>query len=118
MKLLNILTFCLILTFTSSCQRGISTYLRERPERKFRDTLRDATPDFRQGWYDGCEVGMSSGSNTFYKMFYRNNQIDGWKMTSSPEYKTAWSNAFWYCYRYDEVKQGSSIWSSVFGGMR
>lgn len=72
--------------------------------------------EFRQGWSDGCEVGMASGSNTFYKMFYRNNASDGYKMTSSPDYKTAWGNAFWYCYRFDGVKHKSSIWGSVFQG--
>lgn len=81
-------------------------------------SLVNASPDFVQGWRDGCETGMSAGSNAFYKIFYRNNKVDGYKMTGSPEYKTGWSNAFWYCYRADYVKQKSSVWSSTFGGFQ
>ena len=91
------------------------------PERPSADILhgrQDASPEFNQGWDDGCEVGMSGGSNTFYQMFYRNNAVDGYKMAGSAEYKTAWGAAFWYCYRSDWSKQRSSIWGSTFGGYR
>jgi len=87
-----------------------------RPDKEFTETLRDASPDFVKGWEDGCETGMAGGSNNFYRMFYRSNKVDGYKMASSSEYKTAWGNAFWYCYRYDYIKQKSSIWGSVFSG--
>lgn len=98
-----------------SCAKAIGEMLPERPDNF--NIGEDASAEFKQGWADGCEVGMSAGSNTFYKMFYRNNAVDGYKMSSSPEYKTAWGNAFWYCYRYDHVKQKSGkIWGSTFGG--
>jgi hypothetical protein len=93
----------------------VEKLLPERPNRTMKID-ESASPEFKQGWKDGCEIGMSSGSNTFYKMFYRNNAVDGYKMTSSSDYKTAWGNAFWYCYRYDHIKQNSSIWGSTFSG--
>lgn len=108
----------LLLCLCCSCTYSASKIFPSRPDKEFKETLRDASPEFVQGWHDGCEVGMSGGSNTFYKMFYRNNAVDGYKMTSSSEYKTAWGNAFWYCYRADYIKQKSSIWGSTFGGMR
>ena len=107
-----------VLVFCSSCNKSIAKYLPDRPSKSFKKTLQDASPEFRQGWKDGCEVGMSAGSNTFYKLFYDNNTVDGYKMTSSSEYKNAWGNAFWYCYRYDYIKQKSSMWGSMFGGYR
>ncbi len=115
----KITIFLLLIFCQTSCQKWVADkFLPERPNREFADAMKDATPEFRQGWQDGCEVGMSSASNTFYKMFYRNNVVDGYKMTSSSDYKTAWGNAFWYCYRYDYIKQKSSIWGSVFSGMQ
>ncbi len=99
----------------SSCSRSLAKFLPERPSDGV--TIGDgASVEFRKGWADGCEVGMSAGSNTFYKMFYRSNAVDGYKMTSSSDYKSAWGNAFWYCYRYDHIKQNSSVWGSVFTG--
>lgn len=112
-----ILLLLLILPITTSCKYGIARAIfPERPDSAFAEDLQKASPDFRLGWRDGCEVGMSAGSNTFYKMFYRNNASDGYRMTSSSDYKTAWGNAFWYCYRHDYVKQKSSIWGSMFKG--
>ena len=105
--------------FTTSCQRWVGRLYPNRPDTEFEKDLAESSVEFRQGWDDGCETGMSAGSNTFYKMFYRNNKADGYKMTSSADYKTAWGNAFWYCYRYDYVKQKSTaIWGSTFGGYR
>lgn len=101
----------------SSCSASVAKIFPARPNNELRPD-KDASPEFVQGWNDGCEVGMSSGSNTFYKTFYRNNKVDGYRMTSSPDYKVGWGNAFWYCYRYDYVKQKSSIWGSMFSGYR
>ena len=101
----------------SSCEYKVAKALfPERPDAAFQLDLEKASPDFRLGWRDGCEVGMSSGTNTFYKMFYRNNIADGYRMVNSLDYKTAWGNAYWYCYRHDYVKQKSSIWGSMFKG--
>ena len=113
-------TFFLLLSLSlfSSCSTSLGKYLPDRPSREFKQTMEESSPEFAQGWKDGCEVGMSSAGNTFYKMFYRNNAIDGYKMGSSSDYSTAWGNAFWYCMRYDLIKQESGTWSSVFGGYR
>jgi hypothetical protein len=108
-----------ILLMLASCNTKIAQYLPERPSNSFIEGFeKEASPEFLQGWKDGCESGMAAGSNSFYKSFYRINKVDGFKMTASGDYGTAWSNAFWYCVRYDAVKQSSPIWSSTFGGYR
>jgi len=105
------------LVLMTSCKYEIArNILPERPDSAFKEDLEKASPDFRLGWRDGCETGMSGGSNTFYKIFYRNNASDGYRMTTSSDYKAAWGNAFWYCYRHDYVKQKSGIWGSMFKG--
>ncbi len=106
------------LLLTSACQKRMANFLPERANTRMEFKDGEVSPEFKKGWDDGCEVGMAGGSNTFYQIFYRNNAVDGYKMTGSPEYKTAWGNAFWFCYRTDWVKQNSSIWGSTFGGMR
>lgn len=117
--MLSISRLIVILFLLPSCHPMMAKILPERPSRNFIPDLEgEASPEFIQGWKDGCESGMATGSNTFYKMFYKVNKVDGYKMTSSGDYGTAWSNAFWYCTRYDAIKQNSSIWGSTFGGYR
>jgi len=106
----------LLLLLTTSCLSGVADYLPNRPNHTFDEDLEHASLEFKQGWKDGCETGMSAGSNTFYKMFYAQNSVDGYKIANSSDYKTAWGNSFWYCYRYDYVKQKSSIWGAIFRG--
>ena len=108
----------LTLALLSSCSTSLAKYFPNRPGNEFKESMKDSSPEFAQGWKDGCEVGMSSASNTFYKMFYRNNAIDGYKMGSSSDYNTAWGSAFWYCMRSDSIKQGTGIWGSTFGGYK
>jgi hypothetical protein len=112
-----LLIFCLFLIECSSTKGSIKSSLRKRPDHTMKVDV-NASKDFKDGWSDGCEVGMSAGSNTFYKGFYENNKVDGNRMTSSSDYEQAWSNAFWYCYRSDYVRQKSSIWGSYFGGYK
>lgn len=88
------------------------------PDKQLLDETDKTTEEARIGWKDGCETGISGASNTFYKMFYRSNKIDGYRMSSSPEYRTSWDSAFWYCYRSAYIRQKSSIWGSVMKGFR
>jgi hypothetical protein len=101
-----------------SCSPRISRIFVGVADKEFPESLKNSSPDFIRGWKDGCEVGSSGGSNTFYKMFYRSNAIDGFKFSGNTDYRDAWVNAFWYCYRNMYVRHKSSIYSSVFGGYR
>lgn len=89
----------------------------EGPRVQFKEELGKASPDFREGWKHGCEVGSATGAGAFYRMFAKNNVADGWKMTSSPDYKTAWGWAFWYCYRKDHIGHAKTQYQEFFGGM-
>ena len=117
LKIISLVSILLLTFFVGSC-RQIGKKMPNTPLSDFKDTMATATPDFRKGWYDGCEVGLSTGANTFYKTLYKSNQIDGYKMTESPEYKAAWGTSFWYCYRYTFIKQKSPFWKSFFEGYK
>lgn len=116
---MRIILLLLIALSLFSCKkvRGV-WHLPNMPVGEFPKTVKTSTPDFRQGWDDGCQVGVSAGGNWFYKSLYKTNAIDGYKMTSSPDYKSAWGTAFWFCYRYTYIKNKSSIWGSIMGGLR
>lgn len=118
LKKIFFIIFCLSCFFSCTKVREIGRKFPDMPNRKFLKVLAEASPEFQQGWHDGCITGMSGGANTFYKMFYQSNLVDGYKTTSSTEYSSAWGNAFWYCYRYTEIKHGSSIWGSWFSGYK
>ena len=76
----NLIKFLIIIFFTlslSGCYSGSQKMMPALADKKMQDETDKTTEEYRAGWKDGCEVGISSGSNTFYKMFYRNNKIDG-----------------------------------------
>lgn len=58
----------------------------------------DGPPQFQRGWEDGCESGMATESNTYYKSFYKFKQ-DPYAVTD-PMYYGAWFDAFRYCRDY------------------
>ena len=116
MKATKFLTLILILFLQASCQKWVGDLFPKRPNQQF--DFGDASPDFRKGFEDGCESGMAGGSNTWYKMFYRTNAADGYKMANSSDYKSAWGVGWWYCYRYDYIKHKSGIYGSFFGGYK
>jgi hypothetical protein len=102
----------ILILFISSCSRV------EGPHREFKEDLAEATPDFRDGWNHGCEVGRATGGKSFYRMFAKNNKIDGWKMSNSTDYQIAWNYGYWFCYRDDHVDQKSTSFRSFFGGFQ
>ncbi len=111
MKKILLITF---LFFSSSCSHKVAKIFPNLPDKEF--TVVDANPDFQKGWNDGCEVGTSSGSNTFYKMFHSSTQIDGYKMVGSGDYKSGFGVGWWYCYRYIYIKNRSGLYGSFFRG--
>lgn len=110
----------LLLFIISSCGHKYSAdYFRlDRTTSHFEDDLSKADPDFKLGWDHGCETGASSGSNQFYKSFYKSNKQDGWKLANSPIYKNAWNYGYFYCMREEYVDQNSAIWGSAFSGIK
>ncbi len=123
-KIKNTIILLGLLTLISSCseatRRNIGrNYLPEKAFGTFKKDLADANPEFQRGWADGCETGSHVASvNTFYRMFYSNNRVDGYAKANNADYRTGWGDALWYCMRYEEIKQTSTIWGSVFGGYR
>ncbi len=111
-------TLMIALIALQACHPVIGRIFPGVADKQFPEALKNAGPDFVRGWKDGCEVGSSGGSNTFYKMFYRSNAIDGFKFSGNGDYRDAWVNSFWYCYRNMFVRHKSSIYGSVFGGYR
>lgn len=117
-KIYSTLLLIITLLNVSSCSKRVGDAFPNRASGTFDKSLANTSPDFIKGWRDGCEVGMSSASNSFYKMFHKSNEADGYKMAGSSDYRTAWSNAYWWCYRHDFVKQQHSIWGLVFSGYK
>ncbi|MES2677618.1 MAG: hypothetical protein V4612_04825 [Pseudomonadota bacterium] len=113
-EILKIILIILISQIINSCKPRLDS---KAPSKFYQQDLENASPDFKQGWQDGCETGMTSGSNSFYQSFYKGNKQDGYKFAYSSDYKTAWGNAFWFCYRADWVDQRSTIFKSFFGGI-
>jgi len=110
--------FLILLLTLPNCSSKMQKSLPALADRDVKQELDDTTGEYRLGWQDGCETGISGGSNTFYKMFYRNNKIDGYLIANSSDYRDAWDLAFWYCFRSTYIRQKSSIWGSIMKGFR
>lgn len=102
----------------SGCSAKMQKALPALADGELQEELANTSDEFSAGWKDGCETGISGGANTFYKMFYRSNRIDGFRMASSADYRDAYEYAFWYCFRSTYVRQKSSLWSSIMKGFR
>jgi hypothetical protein len=108
----------LIFLIVVNCSSKMQKTLPGLADSDLKKELSETSNEYRQGWKDGCETGISGGANTFYKMFYRNNKVDGYLISYSSDYRDAWDYAFWYCFRSTYIRQKSSLWSSFFKGFR
>lgn len=68
-------------------------------------------PEYKLGWEDGCDSGMSAEGNYYYKLTF------GFKkrpeMASNDQYKQGWNEGFSYCrFALDESQQPGN-WSDV-----
>ena len=118
MKIILSIFLLLLCGCSEATMRNIGrNYLPEKAMGAFKAELDAASPEFRRGWYDGCETGSAVASvNVFYRMFYANNRVDGYAKANNADYRTGWNESVQYCMRYEEIKQSSSIWSSTFRG--
>ena len=115
---LNLIFSIFTIIFFTACSTKLQKILPSMADKKLVNETNLTSEEYRAGWKDGCEVGISGGANTFYKMFYRNTKIDGYRMAYSTSYRDAWDSAFWYCFRYTYIRQKSSIFGSIFKGFR
>ncbi len=115
---LNLIFLIFTIIFFTACSTKLQKILPSMADKQLVNETNLTSEEYRAGWKDGCEVGISGGANTFYKMFYRNTKIDGYRMAYSTSYRDAWDSAFWYCFRYTYIRQKSSIFGSIFKGFR
>lgn len=112
------LYFFLIIFLISACSDKVKRSLPNTASSEMKEMLATANPDFQDGWRDGCETGTSAGANWFYKSIYKSNRVDGYRIMDSKDYQVAWNFGWWYCYRYQSVKNKSSLWGSFTSGYR
>ena len=67
-------------------------------------------PEYRLGWEDGCDTGMSAQGGPLYKMMFGFNKRP--EMGSNELYKQAWSEGFTYCRFSTSADQKFNGWTS------
>ncbi len=68
----------------------------------------NGSPEFNQGWRDGCDSGMAAFGNYTYKLIYSFKK--DMTLISNQEYTAAWNSAYNSCRWY------TSTWLSPPGG--
>lgn len=56
------------------------------------------SPEYLQGWDDGCKTGLSTMVQGYYKSFYGFKQDP--YMIGNPVYYKAWKDSYTYCRQY------------------
>jgi len=57
------------------------------------------TPEFNQGWTDGCKSGVAAYGGDHYKYLGYKFQQD-WRMIKNQDYYQTWQDAYLYCRWY------------------
>ena len=71
------------------------------PNKKVFKMVPQGPPEFRQGFLDGCQTGMSTGfGNDYYKMFYKFTKDVDMVKNKVNKYTRTWSAAMIYCRHY------------------
>lgn len=93
---LSIMLVCSLL-MTSACERSLLTQLVRPTPYGIADTP-DGSPEFKQGWEDGCHTGYASYGNNRYKAAYSFTQDP--ELVDNSEYYRAWQDGQLYCRWY------------------
>lgn len=93
---------CMIICLTLSSLMGCARAFRPQVGPSWSQDLLNETPpgpdNFRIGWKDGCETGISATSNHWQKFFYKFKQ--NYRLAQDNEYYTGWKTGYTYCQRY------------------
>lgn len=86
----------LIILLTASC--GVKPQVGPPWMQEMLNQGPDGPTNFKLGWRDGCETGISATSNRFQRSFYKFKQ--DYELSKDQAYYTGWKTAFSYCQRY------------------
>jgi len=94
----KLLLLCILSLFLTSCDKEF----RPRVGAPWMQDMLTQGPEgptnFRKGWRDGCETGISATSNRLQAHFYHFKQ--DFVLAQDPVYYKGWKAAFNYCQRY------------------
>lgn len=85
----------IVLSLTSSC--GFRPMVGAPWMQKMIKQGPDGPDNFRQGWVDGCETGISGTANRLQRSFYKFKQ--NYELSQDPVYYAGWKTAYNYCQR-------------------
>ena len=68
---------------------------------------KNAPPNFKQGWLDGCQTGLASMTNSYYKTFWHFTQSA--TLRRDPLYYKTWVDTYNFCrhYAYGTLRQAN-----------
>ncbi len=67
------------------------------------------SPEYRQGWTDGCESGMNVYSYDFYKTVRAFNYKQDPALRNNKVYYQVWKDAFVYCAIFWETNNSGTL---------
>ncbi len=70
------------------------------------------SPEFEQGWKDGCNSGIAAYGGSHYRnLGYKFKQ--DWRMINNKDYYQAWQDSYLYCrwYIWNYIQKGTLTWT-------
>src|SRR5580692_8135216 len=71
----------------------------------------EGPPEYKLGWEDGCDTGLSAEGGWDYKLMY------GFKkrpeMSANDQYKQGWNEGFTYCRFSLDTSQAPGKWEDI-----
>ncbi|PIR39247.1 MAG: hypothetical protein COV35_01655 [Alphaproteobacteria bacterium CG11_big_fil_rev_8_21_14_0_20_39_49] len=94
---MRILFLVISIIILNGCQSDSGRFDYSRPA-NLNTTPPAGTPEFQQGWKDGCNGALASVNTDINLLLAsRKYKMDGKLWNSSPRYKQAWKDAYYYC---------------------
>jgi len=67
-----------------------------------------ASPEYKKGWREGCESGMSSWGNYYYKAFHNFTHTP--ELLDNKDYSKSWADSFHACRSYVNRFLSDGVW--------
>lgn len=97
-KIINFILIFLVLFSVASC--SYKPQVGPPWAQKLLKGAPEGPTEFKLGWKDGCQTGISVTANAFQRHFYTFVQNE--ELANKPDrvYYKAWKTAYTYCHRY------------------
>lgn len=98
----------IFIIFLASCSLSDTPDILKPMPWLFKQVPENAPNKYKEGWKHGCESGLASMTNSYFKSFYKFRQNK--KLITNKSYYKAWKDTYDFCrhYAYGTIRQADN----------